>query len=180
MPCSIISYVWTLTEAPLDPPWLAMVLGAVIFTITSRCACMSDGVCVDMVIGLLIGADLLLNPKACELFRDGADWIAFAILSVSWRMTAAAISVSRHCLWNSFCFLTGWDDLFDAAAVILMFFYWSESLHDGEIIGSAFDLGEDGTHCCDHSLDEWDRLFICRFDILEGAPKVLLRHVACS
>jgi len=44
---------------------------------------MSDGVCVDIVIGLLIGAKLLLSTEAYELFGAGVDWIAFAMLFVS-------------------------------------------------------------------------------------------------
>jgi hypothetical protein len=59
------------------------VLGSVIFTMISRCVWMSDGVCVDNVIGLLIAAELLLSTEAYELFGVGADWMAFAILLVS-------------------------------------------------------------------------------------------------
>ena len=44
---------------------------------------MSDGVCVDIAIGLLIGDKLLLSTEAYELFGEGADWMAFAMLFVS-------------------------------------------------------------------------------------------------
>jgi hypothetical protein len=59
------------------------VLGFVIFTITSHCAWISNGVCIDIIISLLMGAKLLLSTKAYKLFGEGADWMAFAMLFVS-------------------------------------------------------------------------------------------------
>jgi hypothetical protein len=50
-----------------------MVLGFVIVKVISRCARMSDGVCVDIVIGLLMGAKLLQSTEAYELFREGTN-----------------------------------------------------------------------------------------------------------
>ena len=37
------------------------------------------GVCVDIVIGLLIGAKLGLSTEAYKLFREGGDWMALAM-----------------------------------------------------------------------------------------------------
>ena len=68
----------------------SMVLGSVIITMISRCAWMSEGVCVGTVTSLLRGAGLLLSTEVHELLVEEADWMAFAILLVSWRMTTAA------------------------------------------------------------------------------------------
>ena len=72
----------------------SIILGFIIFTIISRCAWISDGVYVDIIIGLLIGTKLLLSTKAYELFGVGADWMAFVILFVSRRITATAFPAS--------------------------------------------------------------------------------------
>jgi hypothetical protein len=42
------------------------------------------------VIGLLIGARLLLSTEAYELFGEGVEWKAFVILFASSSMTVAA------------------------------------------------------------------------------------------
>jgi hypothetical protein len=42
---------------------------SVIFTMISRCAWMSDRVCIDIVISLLIGVKLLLSINVYELFE---------------------------------------------------------------------------------------------------------------
>jgi hypothetical protein len=42
-------------------------------TMISCCVWMSDRVCVDIVINLLIGAKLLLSTDAYELFKGEAD-----------------------------------------------------------------------------------------------------------
>jgi hypothetical protein len=56
--------------------------GSVIFTIILRSTWINDGVCIDIVIGLLIGTKLLLSTEAYKLFGAGVDCMVFAMLFV--------------------------------------------------------------------------------------------------